>query len=126
MEIAENALQLTDRHHDAGPLMSNMILGAIAYVDALTAAIAGKINQTDHQAAIKLLRDTLGAGLPRAQETNLKTLISIKDEVQYGATFEPIQDAEALMKRAKAFSEWAEGELRRRFPNEANEDGGAS
>lgn len=125
MEIAENSLQLMDRHRDAGPLMSNMILGAIGYIDALTAAIAGKINQTDHQAALKLLRDTLGAGLPQAQENNLKALISMKDEVQYGAAFEPIQDAESLMKRARAFSEWAAGELRRRFPNEANGDEGA-
>lgn len=45
--------------------MSNMILGAIAYVDTLTAAILGTINQTDHQTAIKLLRKALGDALPR-------------------------------------------------------------
>jgi hypothetical protein len=98
-----------------------MILGAIAYVDTLTSAIAGKINQTDHQAAIKRLRDTLGNGLPRAQQTNLRALISIKDEVQYGATFEPIEDAETLMQRARSFADWAETEMLRRFPKDMTE-----
>jgi hypothetical protein len=118
MKIAEDALELAERDRDAGPLMSNMILGAVAYVDALTSAIAGKINQTDHQAAVQLLRGTLGNGLPKAQQTNLRALISIKDEVQYGATFEPIEDAETLMQRARSFADWAEAEMSRRFPKD--------
>ena len=121
MEIAQNGLQLMDRGKDAGPLMSNMILGAIAYVDTLTAAILGTINQTDHQTAIKLLRKALGDALPKAQEGNLRALLGMKDEVQYGAGFEPVRDAESLMGRAQAFAAWAEGEIKRRFPREAIE-----
>jgi hypothetical protein len=115
MKQARNALALAERHEDAGPIMSDMILGAIAYIDVLTSAIAGTINQKDHKAAIQLLRNTLGKALPKAQVTNLHNLISSKDEVQYGASFERFQDAETMMSRVEAFQAWAEEELRRRF-----------
>lgn len=116
LAIARNELDLADRADDAGPIMSNMILAAVAYADTLTAAVGGVVNQGEHDTVINTLRTVLGKDLPKAQETHLRMLLARKDQVQYGASFDPVIDAQKLAEHANAFAAWAELELARRFP----------
>lgn len=62
----------------------NAVLAAIAYTDAMTAAILGQINQQDHKQIIALLREALQNKLPTADENRLKRLIDRKSEASYG------------------------------------------
>jgi hypothetical protein len=116
LEIATNELALAKPGDDAGPIMSNIILAVVAYADTLTAAISGVVNQGDHQMVVKALRGAMGKALPVAMENRLKAMLQKKDQVQYGASFEPALDAEKMLEYAKAFAALAEGELERRFP----------
>ena len=113
---ARTVMELADRSKDAGAAESNMILAAVAYADALTAAIDGVVNQKSHQGVIKAVRAALNEGFPRAQETHLVALITKKDEVQYGARYVRHTDAEAMAEHLNAFAEFVETELNRRFP----------
>jgi hypothetical protein len=70
---------------DVDVMVTLAILSAIAYTDAMTAAIDGKVNQKDHEAAPQLLRSVLGNALPEAQYKRLVKLLGQKDQVQYGA-----------------------------------------
>lgn len=95
----------------ADPAVSNMVLAAIGYADALTARIGGAINRKNHAAVGKLLREKLGKQFPNEQEMRLARLLSRKDEAQYGAA--PIRrtDAENLLKDLNKFAAWAESKL---------------
>jgi hypothetical protein len=108
LEIATNELALAKPGDDAGPIMSNIILAVVAYADTLTAAISGVVSQGDHQMVVK--------ALPVTMENRLKAMLQKKDQVQYGASFEPALDAEKMLEYAKAFAALAEGELERQFP----------
>lgn len=110
---ATDGLALMERSGNANPIMSDVVLAAIGYVDALTAAFGGRINQKDHAAAPKTLRDVLGNRLPKAQMTRLTTILAEKDAVQYGVRFGRYQDAEAMLADLDAFAGWVELELRR-------------
>jgi hypothetical protein len=90
---------------------SNAILSAIAYTDALTAAYGGRVNQQDHAAAVKLLRDTLGKSLPDAQERRLARLLGRKDEVQYGARQGRMDDASQVVDHLNQFGGWTKDML---------------
>jgi hypothetical protein len=81
-EVARLALEHMDRVGDSDAVSSNAVLAAIAYTDALTAAYHGRVNQKDHAAAVKLLRDALGKALPDTQERRRARLLGRKDEVQ--------------------------------------------
>src|ERR1044072_3918112 len=85
LKEARRSVESADTTDIGNPTMSTVINCAIAYADALTAKYKGEINQEDHQAVIKLLRASLGKELPAKQETNLRTLLEQKDEVQYGS-----------------------------------------
>ncbi len=98
----------------ANPLVNNLVLCAIAYADAMTARFGRRINQKDHAAVVKLLRDVMGNRLPNAQETRLLRLIARKDEVQYSARIVPMSEAGRLLRECEAFAAWAEQELSRR------------
>lgn len=76
---AEDAVALADVGENMTPAMSNMVLAAIAYADAITAKRRGIVNTQDHGAAPKLLRDTLGNALPTAQEGRYRRLLAHKD-----------------------------------------------
>ena len=86
------------------PVSSNAILAAIAYTDALTAAYQGRVNQRDHTAAVKLLRDALGKALPDAQERRLARLLGRKDEVHYGSRQGRGGDAEQILAALDEFA----------------------
>ena len=60
------------------PIAATVVNAAIAYTDALTATFANKINQNDHAAVVKTLRDALGNRLPKAQETRLTRILGNK------------------------------------------------
>ncbi len=88
-----------------------MVAAAIAYVDAMTARTAGVVNQQDHQAASRLLREVLGRRLPDRQEKFYRRLLGRKDEVNYGARSTTLEDAQRLLAELDAFAAWAEGVL---------------
>lgn len=120
MDIARNEMELADKSDETDPIVSNMILGAIAYADSLTAVTIGEVNQGDHAGVIKVVRKALGDGFPKAQEGHLKALLQRKDQSQYGSAFGPYQAAESLLKHAEEFSNWAERELKRIQPGLEN------
>jgi len=95
------------------PVMSQIVNAAIAFTDALTAKYIGRVNQRDHAAAVKALRDALGNRLPAAQETRLRRILGEKDEVQYGTRLKTSVEAERLLTQLEEFADWVEKELAR-------------
>lgn len=71
------------------------------------------MNQQDHAAAVRTLRDALGNRFLAAQETNLRRILGEKDEVQYGVRPRSKADAEALLNRLEEFASWVEMEITR-------------
>ena len=94
------------------PAMSQIVLAAIAYTDALCARYAGYVNQQNHAAAVQTLRDALGKRLPAAQATRLNRILGEKDDVQYGMRLKSADDAGRLLAQLEEFAAWAEMELR--------------
>ncbi|MGO8454181.1 hypothetical protein ACC779_30445 [Rhizobium ruizarguesonis] len=95
-------------------IAATVVNAAIAYTDALTATFANKINQNDHAAVIKTLRDALGNRLPKSQETRLTRILGNKDLAQYGGRFMLLSDAESLFEQLREYAEWVENEMTRR------------
>jgi hypothetical protein len=96
---------------DVDVLASIAVLAVIAYTDAITARIDSKVNQADHSAAAKLLRDVLGKELPTAQFNRLRNMLSSKDEVHYGARTGRA-DPEKTMADLDTYGAWAKEILR--------------
>jgi hypothetical protein len=95
------------------PAMSQIVLAAIAYTDALCARHAGYVNQQNHATAVQTLRDALGKRLPTAQATRLTRILGEKDDVQYGMRSKSIEEATRLLEQLEEFAAWAESELQR-------------
>jgi hypothetical protein len=113
LKTAETALALSDRGDPQNPVISNLVLAAVAYCDALTAKYGGRVNQKDHGAVVKILRDALGNRLPAAQETKLSRILGIKDDVQYGSRPSTAAEAQRLLVLLREFARWAEEEFGR-------------
>jgi hypothetical protein len=96
---------------DGDVVTANVVLAAIAYTDALTAAYGGRVNQKDHAAAVKLLRDVLGKALPDAQERRLARLLGRKDETAYGASIGRTDEALQTVENLDQFGSWAKSML---------------
>lgn len=111
LEAAQQAMLLAEPGQSGNPIVSQMVLAAIAFGDALTARRASVINQQDHAAAPRLLRDVMRDLLPDAQERHYQRILRLKDEVQYGARTTPLDDARRLLEELEAFARWAEGQL---------------
>ncbi len=111
LESARQAVTLAEPGRSANPAISQMVLAAIAFGDCLTAKRAGVINQQDHAAASKLLRDVLRDTLPDAQEKRYRRLLATKDESQYGARSASLEHAQRLLDDLEALAVWAEGQL---------------
>jgi hypothetical protein len=104
------AKQAGDR--DIGnPIVALAVLSAIAYADAVTAMRAARINQKDHRAAVKTLRDALGSGLPAAESKRLARILNEKDNAQYGSRATKKETALNRLDDLEAFAAWAEAEL---------------
>ena len=109
---AHEALLLAQPGQSGTPIASQVILAAIAYADALTAKGAQVINQQDHAAAARLLREVLGNRLTEAQERRLRRLLGRKDEMQYGVRAVTLDEARPMLEELDRFALWAEDLLR--------------
>jgi hypothetical protein len=89
------------------PIISQIVLAAIAFGDSLTAKRAQVINQQDHAAAPRLLRDVLQNTLPETQERRYRRILGFKDEVQYGAKAAQVEEARRLLADLESFAQWA-------------------
>ena len=110
-KAARSLLAVADPGDNGSPVISQIVLAVIAYVDALTARSNGTVSQQDHAAAVKALRDALGNRLPKAQETRVRTILGLKDEVQYDGRRSTLEDARKRLEELQAFATWAETEL---------------
>ncbi|HEX2188113.1 MAG TPA: hypothetical protein VHG51_04410 [Longimicrobiaceae bacterium] len=110
---AHTAAELAGPGENANPIVSLIVSAAIAYADALTGTLRGRVNQQDHAAARKALRDALGNRLPKSQERGFARILEAKDDAQYGATRGRLSQARELLEDLDAFAAWAEAELRR-------------
>lgn len=108
LEAAQQALLLAEQGQNSNPIISQIVLAAIAYGDCLTAKRAQVINQQDHAAAPRLLRDVLQNTLPEAQERRYRRILGFKDEVQYGARAAQVEEAARLLSDLENFAQWAE------------------
>lgn len=108
LQAARDSLELASVSANANPIMSQIANAAMAYADALTAKRKSQVNQQDHRAAVKLLRDALGKEFPDVQEKRLRRIVDSKDEVQYGATRGCVQDARKMMDDLEKFAAWVE------------------
>lgn len=108
LSAAQQGMALAEPGQNANPIISQMVLAAIAYGDSLTAKRAQVINQQDHAAAPRLLRDVLRNTLPEAQERRYRRILGVKDEAQYGARRASPEEAQRLLTELEAFARWAE------------------
>lgn len=112
LEAAEAAATLAEPGDNANPIVSHIVTSVIAYTDALTARYGGRVNQKDHDAAPRALRDALGNALPRAQENRLTRILKQKDEAQYGARHGRLTQALELLNDLREYARWAEAAMR--------------
>ncbi len=110
-EATRIIVEAGDRLHDDHVATTLAVLAAIAYVDALTAGFGGRVNQKDHMAAVKLLRDVLGNALPDDQERRLDRLLGRKDEAAYGVSIGRLGEAELVLEALNSFGTWARNKL---------------
>jgi hypothetical protein len=108
LESAQQAVLLAAPAQHGNPIISQIVLAAIAYGDCLTAKRALVINQQDHAAAPRLLRDVLQNTLPDAQERRYRRILGFKDEAQYGARAASVVEAGRLLADLEDFARWAE------------------
>lgn len=108
LRSAQQDVVLAEPGQNMSPAVSQIVLSAIAFGDSLTAKRANVVNQQDHSAAPKLLREKLGNALPQAQERRYRRLLSHKDAVQYGAKPVTLSDAKMLLAELDEFSNWVD------------------
>lgn len=111
LEAARQAAALAESGGNANPIVSQIVLSAIAYGDCLTAKRAQVVNQQDHAAAAKLLREVLRGQLPEEQHKRYRRILAAKDAAQYGARTAPLDYADHLFSELEAFARWAEDQL---------------
>jgi len=108
LEAAQQAHLLAEEGQDCNPVISQIVLSAIAFGDCLTAKRAQVVNRQDHARAPRLLRDVLGNLLPEAQERRYRRILSFKDEVQYGTRKATRDEAGRLLADLEEFARWAQ------------------
>ena len=111
LQAVQQAVLLAEPGQNANPVISQIVLPAIAYGDSLTSKRAQVINQQDHAAAPRLLRDVLRNTLPDAQERRYRRILGFKDEGQYGARIASIDEASRLLIELEQFAHSAEDML---------------
>ena len=110
---AQTLSTLADGADAADPIVSEILLAAIAYADALTAKSDGTVNQKDHQAIGQALRAALGNRLPAAQMKRLMDIVREKNAAEYSAWVGDLKPARRLLEQLGTFATWAEEELAR-------------
>ncbi len=98
---------LEERALDRSPVLSNAVLSAIAYADAITIHADEKVNGNDHSTLSPLLRSVLGRDLPDARLRDLQHLLSNKTEMQYGVKTTMHEKAQEALQRLETFGDWA-------------------
>ena len=98
---------------DAGnPVLSLLVSAAIGFTDAVCAKYGGFVSDGEHTGAVKVLRDAIGNRLPKAQETRLRNVLTVKELAQYGNKVIPMREAVASLAAISDFAAWARQELR--------------
>lgn len=99
----------------ATPAAGDAIHAGISAKDAIVTALTGETSKAkDHVKAAKELRQALGARRDAAAaEKALRELISMKGEVEYGATLITLAKAKPLVRRAMVLVEIANELVRR-------------
>jgi hypothetical protein len=106
--VAQEAFAMLESEGlDHAPVLSTASLAAIAYTDAVTISADGSVNQKDHSTAPALLRDCIGRDLPDGRLADLRGLLSMKDEVQYGARTSTRDAAAKAVEQLDRFAAWA-------------------
>jgi hypothetical protein len=108
LEAAQQAHLLAEVGQNCNPVISQIVLAAIAFGDSLTAKRAQVINQQNHAQASRLLRDVLGNLLPDGQERRYRRILSFKDEVQYGTRQATRDEAGRLLADLEELARWAQ------------------
>ncbi len=108
LEAAQQAHLLAEVGRDCNPVISQIVLSAIAFGDSLTAKRAQVVNQQDHAQAPRLLRDVLGNLLPDGHDRRYRRILSFKDEVQYGTRQATRDEAGRLLADLEEFARWAQ------------------
>jgi hypothetical protein len=108
LEAAQQAHLLAKVGQDCNPVISQIVLAAIAFGDSLTARRAQIVNQQDHAQAPRLLRDVLGNLLPEGHERRYRRILSFKDEVQYGTRQATRDEAGRLLADLEEWARWAQ------------------
>jgi hypothetical protein len=111
LEAAQQTQLLAEAGQDCNPVISLIVLSAIAFGDSLTAKRAQVVNQQDHAQAPRLLRDVLGNLLPDGQERRYRRILSFKDELHYGTRQATLDEARRLLADLEEFVQWAHGLL---------------
>jgi len=110
---ANEALERAEDDQIGDPIMSNALLAAIAYADALTIKFGGILNQQDHARLLAALQSALGNRASKEQLNRLGRLLKMKNQIQYDHTVCTIQDAREYVSQVQRFASWAESELAR-------------
>ncbi len=113
LQAALEALNRVQNGQIGDPIMSNALLAAIAYADALTIKFGGICNQQDHARLIDALRDALGKRAIKEQMNRLSRLLKMKNQIQYDHSVSSIQEAREFVMQVQRFVSWAETELAR-------------
>jgi hypothetical protein len=108
LEAAQQAHLLAEVGQDCNPVISQIVLAAIAFGDSLTAKRAQVVNQQDHAQAPRLLRDVLGNLLPDGHERRYRRILSFKDEVRYGTRQATRDEAGRLLADLEELARWAQ------------------
>lgn len=110
-KFAEDGFALADEGDNLNPVVSQVVLAAIAYADTLTAKRHQVVNQQDHQAAPNLLREVMGNAMPEAHLKQYTRILANKDSAQYGARQIRREKVVELMQDLKGFGNWVESQL---------------
>ncbi len=113
LQASLEALERVQEGQIGDPIMSNALLAAITYADALTIKFGGILNQQDHLKLLDALRDSLGNRARKEQMNRLGRLLRMKNQIQYDHTVSSIQEAREFVMQVQRFVSWAEAELAR-------------
>lgn len=109
---AQNNYDLLDEAADATGVLSDVILAAIAFGDALTIKALGQTNKDNHTNLPALIRQSLGNRASASQITILTKLLTLKSEVQYGHKRIPVNRAKQSLENLEKFSIWVQQMLK--------------
>jgi len=113
LATARNELELAEEGANGNPIMSLIVLSAIAFADALTIKYGGIQNTQDHAAIVKTMKHAMGNRVDRGQLKRLGQIVAKKPVAQYDFRASTIEEAGSLFEQLIRFSEWAEVELSR-------------